>query len=182
MTSIIKFTPITGALAEQPLCYLLEIDELRILLDCGWNDSYDLNLLKPLARIAPKVNYVLISHPDLEHIGALPYAVSKLGLKAKILGTIPVQKMGTMAMYDAYQSRKNYEEFDIFNLDDVDEVFDNFITLKYSQRYTIQENGIQIEIIPHAAGHTLGGTIWRIKVKLMILFMLLIIITKKKGI
>jgi hypothetical protein len=53
MTSIIKFTPLCGAL-EQPLCFLLEIDELRILLDCGWNDSYDLNLLKPLARIAPK--------------------------------------------------------------------------------------------------------------------------------
>lgn len=43
-----------GALAEQPLCYLLEIDELRILLDCGWNDSFDLNMLKPLAKIAPK--------------------------------------------------------------------------------------------------------------------------------
>lgn len=54
MTSILKFTPICGALAEQPLCYLLEIDELRILLDCGWNDSFDLNMLKPLAKIAPK--------------------------------------------------------------------------------------------------------------------------------
>jgi cleavage and polyadenylation specificity factor subunit 2 len=163
MTSILKFTPITGALAEQPLCYLLEIDELRILLDCGWNDSFDLNMLKPLAKIAPKVNYVLISHPDMEHIGALPYAVSKLGLTAKIIGTIPVQKMGCMTMYDAYQSRKNYEDFDLFNLDDVDEVFDNFITLKYNQRFTISENGIQLEITPHAAGHTLGGTIWRIK-------------------
>lgn len=106
MTSILKFTPICGALAEQPLCYLLEIDELRILLDCGWNDSFDLNMLKPLAKIAPKgiefiqilvslvkqfrsifsklifshlsVNYVLISHPDMDHLGALPYAVSKL--------------------------------------------------------------------------------------------------------
>jgi len=163
MTSILKFTPITGALAEQPLCYLLEIDELRILLDCGWNDSFDVNMLKPLAKIAPKVNYVLISHPDIEHIGALPYAVSKLGLSAKIIGTIPVQKMGCMTMYDAYQSRKNYEDFDLFNLDDVDSVFDHFTTLKYNQRFTISENGIQLEITPHAAGHTLGGTIWRIK-------------------
>jgi len=163
MTSILKFTPISGALAEQPLCYLLEIDELRILLDCGWNDSYDVNMLKPLAKIAPKINYVLISHPDMEHLGALPYAVSKLGLAAKIISTTPVQKMGCMTMYDAYQSRKNYEDFDLFNLDDVDEVFDNFITLKYNQKFTISENGIQLEITPHAAGHTLGGTIWRIK-------------------
>lgn len=25
------------------------------------------------------------------------------------------------------------------------------------------ENGIQLEITPHEAGHTLGGTVWRIK-------------------
>lgn len=35
MTSIVKFTPLYGALSEQPLCSLLEIDEFLILLDCG---------------------------------------------------------------------------------------------------------------------------------------------------
>lgn len=41
MTSYIKFTPISGAKNEDPLCYLLEIDEAKILLDCGWSDSFD---------------------------------------------------------------------------------------------------------------------------------------------
>lgn len=40
MTSYIKFTPISGAKNEDPLCYLLEIDEVKILLDCGWSDSF----------------------------------------------------------------------------------------------------------------------------------------------
>lgn len=41
MTSYIKFTPISGAKNEDPLCYLLEIDEAKILLDCGWSDKFD---------------------------------------------------------------------------------------------------------------------------------------------
>uniref|UniRef100_A0A6B2L931 Cleavage and polyadenylation specificity factor subunit 2 n=1 Tax=Arcella intermedia TaxID=1963864 RepID=A0A6B2L931_9EUKA len=163
MTSIIKFSPLCGAYNEDPLCYLLEIDEYRILLDCGWNDDYDVQLLKPLKRVVGKINAVLISHPDLHHLGALPYAVGKLGLKAKIIGTIPVYKMGQMFMYDAYQSRQNSEEFTVFNLDDVDAAFDNFVQLKYSQRYTLSGKGIKLEITPYAAGHLIGGTIWKIK-------------------
>jgi hypothetical protein len=48
MTSIIKFTPISGAKSEDPSCYLLEVDDFCILLDCGWDDSFDVNLLGPL--------------------------------------------------------------------------------------------------------------------------------------
>lgn len=49
MTSIIKFTPLSGgAKSEDPPCYLLEIDDFCILLDCGWDDSFDLKLLEPL--------------------------------------------------------------------------------------------------------------------------------------
>ena len=48
MTSIIKFTPISGAKSEDPSCYLLEVDDFCILLDCGWDDSFDVNVLGPL--------------------------------------------------------------------------------------------------------------------------------------
>lgn len=36
---------------------------------------------------------------------ALPYAFGKLGLRAKVYATLPVWKMGQMAVYDAYISR-----------------------------------------------------------------------------
>jgi len=66
MTSIIKFTPLSGgAYSEDPLCYLLEIDEYCILLDCGWNDDFNVDLLKNLKRVIHKVNAVLLSHPDM---------------------------------------------------------------------------------------------------------------------
>lgn len=71
MTSIIKFTAISGAYDENPLCYLLEVwihivllfpsfsacscfkvDEFKMLLDCGWNAKFD---PKDLENLEPYV-------------------------------------------------------------------------------------------------------------------------------
>jgi len=152
--------PIYGASEYDPLCYLLEIDDTKILLDCGWDINFDVSLLKPLEPIAKQIHAVLLSHADIAHLGALPYAVGKLGLRANIYATAPVYKMGLMFMYDAYESRSSCENFEIFNLDDVDAAFEKCQQLKYLQR-TMLAGGI--EITPHLAGHIVGGTIWKIK-------------------
>lgn len=57
------------------------------------------------SRYVHQVDAVLLSHPDPIHLGALPYAVGKLGLNCTIYATIPVYKMGQMFMYDLYQVR-----------------------------------------------------------------------------
>jgi cleavage and polyadenylation specificity factor subunit 2 len=44
----IRVTVLSGALDEAPLAYVLEIDENRILLDCGWDDKFDPAQLEPL--------------------------------------------------------------------------------------------------------------------------------------
>lgn len=141
---------------------MLEIDDFCILLDCGWDDSFDVGLLGPLKEVASKVDIVLLSHPDLGHLGALPYAMSKLGMSADVYGTIPLFKMGQMFMYDAYQSRANSEDFTLFDLDDVDAAFERFKQLKYSQHLVLGGKGAGIEITPYAAGHIIGGTVWKI--------------------
>jgi cleavage and polyadenylation specificity factor subunit 2 len=50
MTSYLKFTPLSGARNEQGLCYLLEIDDAKILLDCGWLETFDTADLELLKR------------------------------------------------------------------------------------------------------------------------------------
>ena len=86
-----------------------------------------------------QIDAVLLSYPDVYHLGTLPYLVGKLGLKCPVYSTIPVFKMGQMFLYDLYQSRHNSEEFDLFTLDDIDAAFDQIIQLKYSQ--TVQLKG-----------------------------------------
>jgi hypothetical protein len=51
MTSKILFQPLYGAKdTNQPLSFLLRVDDFTILLDCGWNDSWDVALLEPLTK------------------------------------------------------------------------------------------------------------------------------------
>ncbi|KAK7103107.1 cleavage and polyadenylation specificity factor subunit 2-like [Littorina saxatilis] len=162
MTSIIKLHVFSGAHDESPPCYLLQVDEFRFLLDCGWDEDFNMHFIKDLKRYVHQIDAVLLSYPDHLHLGALPYMVGKCELSCPIYATVPVYKMGQMFMYDLYQSRHNAEDFDIFTLDDVDAAFDKINQLKYSQTITLKGKGHGLQITPLPAGHMLGGTIWKI--------------------
>ena len=162
MTSIIKVVPLSGALDESPPCYLLHIDEFCFLLDCGWDENFNMKFIDVIKKHLHHIDAVLLSYPDPKHLGALPYLVGKAGLDCPIYGTLPVYKMGQMFMYDLYQSRNNSEEFEIFTLDDVDAAFDKIQQLKYSQTINLRGKGQGLAITPLPAGHMLGGTIWKV--------------------
>lgn len=50
MTSIIKLTVLSGGQDESPLAYLLQVDEFRFLLDCGWDETLSLDIIEPIKR------------------------------------------------------------------------------------------------------------------------------------
>ncbi|XP_072976478.1 cleavage and polyadenylation specificity factor subunit 2 isoform X2 [Typha angustifolia] len=162
MGTSVQVTPLCGVYSENPLCYLLSIDGFNFLMDCGWNDLFDPNLLQPLSRVATKIDAILLSHPDILHLGALPYAMKQFGLSAPVYSTEPVYRLGLLTMYDHYLSRKQVSDFDLYSLDDVDAAFQNVTRLKYSQNYHLSDKGEGIVIAPHVAGHLLGGTVWKI--------------------
>jgi len=160
----VRFTPLYGSKSDGlALSSLLELDNFRILLDCGWDENFDVETVEPLRAVAPKVDAVLISHPDLIHLGALPYAVGKLGLDAPIFVTLPVWRMGQMFMYDAFQAKWAQEDFTLFDLDDVDEAFSRITQLKFQQPRTLSGKGTGVVITPYSGGHMVGGTVWKIK-------------------
>lgn len=173
----IQFTPLYGAhTSELAVSHLLTIDGFNILLDCGWTSFFDPVYLKNLAKVAPSIHVVLLSHPDIAHLGALPYAVANLGLTAPVFSTLPVWRMGQMSMYDAFLSQDAQAPFQVFNLDHVDAAFEiassqpdtapRYHLLKYQQHFPLDDlphPGTGIVITPHGAGHMLGGTVWNIK-------------------
>ncbi|KAL3524286.1 hypothetical protein ACH5RR_017120 [Cinchona calisaya] len=162
MGTSVQVKPLCGVYNENPLSYLVSVDGFNFLVDCGWNDHFDTSLLEPLSRVAPLVDAVLLSHSDTLHLGALPYAMKKLGLSAPVFATEPVYRLGLLTMYDQYLSHKQISEFELFTLDDIDYAFQNITRLTYSQNYHISEKGEGIVIAPHVAGHLLGGTVWKI--------------------
>ena len=132
MASIIRLCPLSGGAGEEtPHCYVLEVDQFTFLLDCGWDPNFSQDIVVQLKKYAHKIDAVLLSHPDILHIGLLPYAVNKLGLSCPIFATGAVHKMGEMFLYDLYQSRRNMEDFDLFTLDDVDKTTKIITDLRY---------------------------------------------------
>ncbi|CAL2045573.1 unnamed protein product [Caenorhabditis brenneri] len=161
MTSIIKLKVFSGAKDEGPLCYLLQVDSDYILLDCGWDERFELKYFEELKPFIPKISAVLISHPDPLHLGGLPYLVAKCGLTAPVYATVPVYKMGQMFIYDLVYSHLDVEEFDHYTLDDVDMAFEKVEQVKYNQTVVLKgDSGVHFTAIP--AGHMIGGSIWRI--------------------
>lgn len=173
MASLVKFTPIQGCQQDYaPKSYLLEIDSFKILLDCGLpspdsngtfnvDDSY----LKTLRRIARTVDAVLISHGDLLHCGALPAIIREMNANASIFATVPVHHMGLMTLYDTLQALEPFTssatgEAALFGYDEVDLAFDRIQKLRYSQPVNLTNS---IVLSPLPAGHTLGGSMWRIR-------------------
>jgi cleavage and polyadenylation specificity factor subunit 2 len=50
MTATLQFRPLYGAKSDDPFCFLLKIGSVTVLLDCGWNEQFDLGLLQPLLQ------------------------------------------------------------------------------------------------------------------------------------
>ena len=130
--------------------------------DCGWTDSCEPAYVDALARVAPRVDAVLLSHGDLLHLGALPAAFARAGLRrgTPVFTTPPVAKLGQLALYDLFAARHSEGEFDAFTLDDVDAAFANVTTLKYLQTLTLRG----VALCAYPAGHSLGGCVWRLVV------------------
>lgn len=76
----VSFQPLYGVHGG-PMASLLTVDGFTFLVDCGWRDTCDTSLLDPLKAAIPRIDAVLLSHPDTEHLGALPYAVGQLQLQ-----------------------------------------------------------------------------------------------------
>lgn len=156
MTSFVNFTPIIGANEDNSACcYLLEIDDSKLLLDCGW-DFRDPAKLADVAKIAPQVDAVLLSHADFDHCGGYAYAVAKLGLDCPTFATTPVHDMGLQLMQDSIASKLQQTEFEDLNLEQVNRAFGKITLLRYSQPYTLSGKCAGIVITAFGAGHTVG--------------------------
>ena len=51
MGTQINFTPLLGALTDGPVSYLLNVDGLKVVLDCGWTDAYHAESLQRVCEV-----------------------------------------------------------------------------------------------------------------------------------
>lgn len=152
---MITFTPLSGAAHSTrtvPLAYLLKVDDVQILLDCGSPDwcpegatssavtEEDLTkralhweeYCQALKQHAPQIDLVLLSHGDLAHTGLYPYAYTHWGLRAPAYSTLPVQAMARIAATEDVEGIRDEQELGESEIipeydDPVDDVMDTDI-------------------------------------------------------
>ncbi|KAH9998248.1 beta-lactamase-like protein [Russula vinacea] len=209
---MLTFTPLSGAAKSSrtsPLAYLLQVDDINILLDCGSPDWYDVTENKfHWEQYCDKLkDRSRSSLPwDLPHSGLYPYAYSRWGLKAPAYSTLPVQAMARIAATEEVDGIRDEEDVGgaeeqatlgndgdvpmrdpsnssqdgqpeegslpqpyvpkgkyVATPQEVHDSFDAVNTLRYSQPAHLSGRCQGLTITPFNAGHTLGGTIWKIR-------------------
>jgi len=141
-SSDILFKTLVNSSLTPASCHLLTVGSLRLLLDCGIDESYSsshLDLLLSTLRSHP-VDYILLSHSALSQVGALPYLQSQgvLDSGVKLMSTSPTSKMSYLTLYEYFIQRKELDDFSLFSLQDVEKVFEKVELLSFNEHRKIR--------------------------------------------
>ncbi|KAJ5989383.1 hypothetical protein N7481_004593 [Penicillium waksmanii] len=103
------FTPLLGAQSSSSKASqsILELDGgIKILVDVGWDDSFDIRDLAELERQVPTLSLILLTHATPAHIGAFVHCCKTFPLftQIPIYATGPVVAFGRTNLQDLYAS------------------------------------------------------------------------------
>ncbi|KAJ5156006.1 hypothetical protein N7492_008809 [Penicillium capsulatum] len=103
------FTPLLGAQssASKASQSILELDGgIKILVDVGWDDSFDTRDLAELEKHIPTLSLILLTHATSSHIGAFVHCCKTFPLftQIPIYATSPVIAFGRTSVQDLYAS------------------------------------------------------------------------------
>jgi len=159
-----RLIPISGDALEWQ-CSVLKLAGLTVLLDCGWSESLDPELLEPLRPHLPELDLIVLTHADTKHVGAVPYLLTKYSVTCPIVSTEPISRLGELACVACLEDREKYRApADGFDVDDVLRTFMSRVTpLKYRETFFAQVRGRTLAVCPYPAGHHLGSAYWTLQ-------------------
>jgi len=152
-------------------CHFVEVDGLRLVLDCGFfqggRQREDLNR-QPFPFDPKSIDVVLLSHAHLDHSGRLPLLVRQ-GFSGKILCTAPTAEITKLMLTDsaglqmneaAYRARKakrqgKTAEPPLYDMTDVMRCAELFRPIAgYEAPVKLND---RVTAVFHDAGHILGS-------------------------
>jgi metallo-beta-lactamase family protein len=158
------------------ICFLLEADSKKVLIDCGlFQGLEEPKNYEPFPFNPREIDYLVLTHAHIDHCGRIPLLV-KEGFKGKIISTEATKRIALLMLLDAakvmYENYKVqlrklsrigkvpnpplYEEYDVL------EAMEFFrITLPYDKGFNITNN---LRITFKDAGHILGSAFVEVKV------------------
>ena len=160
--------------------YFLEANGVRLLVDCGLYHERELRARNwdPFPVPPHTIDAVLLSHAHLDHSGLLPKLVRE-GFAGKIYCTHATYDVAQILLLDAAhlqehdaefkrkrhqrEGRKGpYPEVPLYTANDATASFPRFSTVGYEEPTPL---GDGIEATFHDAGHVLGSSMVKVKVR-----------------
>jgi len=135
-------------------CHLLNIGNINILIDCGMfqGEESELNF-EPFGFNPEDIDYLIVTHAHLDHIGRIPLLV-KQGFNKKIISTRATFSIAQLMLRNSAGILESKPK-QLYTMQDVDpalELFGNF--LECEESLTLDND---IKITFKNAGHILGS-------------------------
>ncbi len=135
-------------------CHLLEVKHLKVLIDCGLFQGKEEYLNEEEFGFDPtEIDYLIVTHSHLDHIGRIPLLVKK-GFNKKIISTKATFELAKLMLNNAAVILQEKEK-PLYSENDVQKALSLFGTfLDYNQSFELEE-GVNISF--KNAGHILGS-------------------------
>lgn len=150
-------------------CYLLEVDGINIMVDCGMfqggGDAERLNQ-KPLPFDISTVDYLILTHAHIDHSGRLPWLI-KQGFQGKFIATQPTIQLSELMFIDSAKiqeydlKRKRVKTLSLYTVKDAINALSYFQALDYNKIRMLSDN---VELELYNSGHILGASIVKLTV------------------
>jgi metallo-beta-lactamase family protein len=167
-----KVTSYGAAQTVTGSCHLLKIGSINILIDCGMfqGDGGSKRNYEPFGFEPSKINYLILTHAHLDHIGRVP-KLFKDGFRGRIIATKATRDIAKIMLLDSAgilyeefktiskKARRRGEEESVmeplYTKDDVKEVFaKKWCTLNYFEEHKLKQH---IRVSLGNAGHIMGS-------------------------
>lgn len=159
MSNKVKITFCGGAGVVTGSNFLLEIEDKKILIDCGLTQGFkiadDINW-DPFPYDAKGVDLLFISHAHVDHIGRVPKLVYE-GFQGKIYSTRPTKSLALPMLEDTAEILGKNTELGldkIYTPESIKFALSHWEGLEYHEKIQITPN---LEVSFLNAGHILGS-------------------------
>lgn len=144
-----------GAREVTGACYLLEVGELKFLVDCGLfqgsHECAELNFETFKFKPA-EIDFLLVTHAHLDHVGRIPKLVRE-GFTGKIYSTAATKELAALILEDALGIAKR-ENQELYSPTDLAKTLQQWEGVPY--RKILENKGIKFQF--KEAGHILGSS------------------------
>jgi metallo-beta-lactamase family protein len=159
MSNIAKVTFCGGTGSVTGANFLLEIDNKKILIDCGLTQGLkladDINW-DPFPYDSKEIDILFITHAHIDHLGRIPKLINE-GFRGKIYSTEPTKALAGPMLEDTAGILSKNREFDldkIYTEENIKVILSLWEGFKYHEKISLTPN---LEVTFLDAGHILGS-------------------------